>query len=92
VDTLKLIERHIKSARLSPINSGSTIYKPQPRGITTFLGLVDYPYADRKKVRGVANAIAELSVDYAVPDISDFVILVEHRRRTKVLEVLYSRV
>jgi hypothetical protein len=36
----------------------------------------DYPFEDFRRKRGRKNAVAELSVDYSVPDIRDFVISV----------------
>lgn len=90
VDAAKLLERHLAKVRLSPINSGSTIYKPQPRGTSTFHKMGDYPFCERRRLRGFANAIAEFSVNYAVPDISDLVLQVEHRKGTEVLEVLHE--
>ena len=51
----------------------------------------DYPFGERRKLRGLANAIAEFSVNYAVQDIADLVLSVEHRKGTKILEILYER-
>jgi uncharacterized protein DUF7002 len=62
---------------LSPINSGSTLYQPVRRGISTFQPMAAYPYEERKRLRGPRRAIAELTVDYAIPDISRFVRMVE---------------
>ena len=91
IDTTRLIERHAANVRLSPINSGSTIYNPQPRGAETFQKMCDYPFEVRRKLRGWANAVAELAVHYAVPDISNLVISVEHRRGGKVVEIIYLK-
>jgi hypothetical protein len=90
LDTDRLLERYAPLVRLSPINSGSTIYRPQPRGAKTFQLLRDYPFAARKRIRGLAHAVAELTLDYSVPDISNFVISVEHRLGDRV-EPLYPR-
>jgi hypothetical protein len=91
VDSRSLFERHNRSIRLSPINSGSTLYNPQPRGRNTFLPLPAYPFLDRRKKRGIPNAVAELTVDYSVPDILKHTIKVEHRQRSRVVDVLYER-
>lgn len=91
VDTERLLVSHLESIRLSSINSGSTIYKPQPRGRETFLPPQDYPFEARKKKRGRANAIAELCVDHRVPDISDLVVRVVHMQGPREIEVLYER-
>lgn len=90
VDTRALLARHLDRAYLSPINSGSTIYRPQPRGRDTFQRLHEYPFEERRKMRGVKNAVAEVAVDHSVPDIRDFVVRVDHRRNSRVLEVIYS--
>jgi len=91
VDTKKLLSRLESRALLSPINSGSTIYRPVPRSISTFHRPNFYPYEERRKARGKLNAIAELAIDYAVPEVREFVLRVERRRQSRVLDVLYSR-
>lgn len=90
VDTERLLETYAEKAKLSPINSGSTIYNPQVRGITTFRPLHDYPFNERKKLRGVKYAVAELAVEYGVPDVSEVTVRVEHRRRRNVLELILA--
>jgi hypothetical protein len=89
VDTGRLFEFHRPNLRLSPINSGSTIYNPRPRGANTFQRIADYPFEDRRKARGLANAVAELAVQYAVPDISQCAVRVDHRRDGRVIEIIY---
>jgi hypothetical protein len=91
VDTSSVLRCHSDRITLSPINSGSTLYNPQPRGRQTFLPLDEYPFGERRRMRGIANAIAELAVDYSVPDISEHAIRVEHRRGQRVVEILYER-
>lgn len=49
VRTDTLVAAHRDRILLSPINSGSTIYKPQPRGEDTFLPIADYPFDAWKK-------------------------------------------
>jgi hypothetical protein len=91
VDTKQLLERHIERISLSPINSGSTLYQPQPRGKFTFLPITEYEFEARKKKRGPADAVAELCVDYSVPDISELVTRVAHMKRTNEVQVLFER-
>ena len=80
LDSSKLLSRMSPSVTLSPINSGSARRKAAPRGSETFCSLQDYPFdVWRKKRRGVSNAIAELAVDWSVPDIEGLVIRIERR-------------
>ncbi len=89
IDTLRLLRAHLSKVLLSPINSGATKPFPHPRGRDTFLPLGDYPYQERKRARGEANAIAEVAVIRAVPDIKEFVISVEERTASTVPIILY---
>ena len=47
VDTGRLVAAHRQNIWLSPINSGSTLFKAQPRGLDTFSRIADFPFADR---------------------------------------------
>jgi hypothetical protein len=85
IDTASLVEREADKIRLSPINSGSTIYKPQPRGSQTFLPIAEYPFIERRKKRG-RNAIVELAVEGGVQDIEEVALRVERRRCGGVIE------
>jgi hypothetical protein len=91
LDTRSLLAAHAKDVTLSPINSGSTLYVPQRRGRHTFRTIADYPFDARRRTRGRANAIAELAVDYAVPDVAAHTLLVERRRGPEVVSVLWPR-
>jgi hypothetical protein len=91
IDTAMLLERHEAEVTLSPINSGSTVYNPQPRGADTFQTLTNYPFDVWRKKRGRKNAIAELAVAHEVRDISEMVVRVERRKKSRVLEVIYER-
>jgi uncharacterized protein DUF7002 len=91
IDTAKLLNRHQAAVTLSPINSGSTVYVPQPRGPETFQTLSNYPFDAWRKKRGATNAVAELAVTYAVTDIREMVVRVERRRKSRVLELIYER-
>ena len=90
IDTKELLKRYADKIKLSPINSGSTIYKPVKRGNNTFLPLSNYPFEERKKIRGQDNAIAELTVDYSIPDIAEFTVNVAHIRGTQLIETIYK--
>lgn len=92
VDTAQLLHRHRDAVTLSPINSGSTVYNPQPRGPETFRAIYDYPFDEwKKKRRSATKAIAELAVHRHVLDIREMVVRVERRKKSKVLELIYER-
>jgi hypothetical protein len=76
LETRSLVEAHGDSIELSPINSGSTIFNPAPRGKATFQPITDYDYDLWRKKRGPADAVVELIVLDGVPDIRDHVIAV----------------
>jgi hypothetical protein len=69
IDSRALVRDYRVKITLSPINSGSTLFKPQPRGSQTFSRLADYPYAARRS----GNRLAELAIDHSVPNISEYV-------------------
>lgn len=91
VETAGLLARHEARITLSPINSGSTIYNPPSRGVNTFCKIADYPFQQRRKTRGRQSAVAELVVDYSVPDIRDIALAVEHRHQNKILKRIWER-
>jgi hypothetical protein len=72
VDTLALLEKYPDQVTLSRINSGSTFYRPVSRGRETFLPLSQYPSDWWRKRR-----LAEVVVDYGIPDIVEMVTSVE---------------
>jgi hypothetical protein len=76
--TETLLEAHREDILLSPINSGSTIMNPQPRGGDTFLSIAQYPLEQWLKKRSARDAVAELVVTGGVKDVMDHVIAV-HR-------------
>src|SRR5262249_11539464 len=90
IDTAALLNRHADKIALSPINSGSTIFKPQPRGQNTFLPIGDYPFDRWSQKRGVSQAVVELAVEYSVPDINELVLKVEQVHGNTVTTVLFE--
>lgn len=91
VDTELLLQRHATRVTLSAINSGATLYKPQPRGTDTFKPIEDYPIGLWRQKRPWRDAIVELAVDYSVPDIRDLTLRVEHVEGGEVTELLWER-
>jgi hypothetical protein len=86
IDTRRLLTLYSDRVMLSPINSGSTIFKPQPRGKSTFLPMSEFPFEEWTKKRSKRKIIVEVTVDHSVPDISEFVIEVVHLKNRKVIE------
>ncbi len=80
VDTRALVAAHRERIWLSPINSGSTLFKPQPRGVATFMRVADFPFSERAISRPPENNVVELVVEHSVPDMADHVLAV-HRVR-----------
>jgi hypothetical protein len=74
VDTRSLVAAHRDRIELSSLNSGATIYNPQPRGRDTFRPIDDYPFDERRKTRSVEHSVVELVVLGGVPDIADHLI------------------
>jgi len=91
VDTASLVAAHEDEIALAPINTGSTIYNPRPRGVGTFLPIADYPFDEWRRRRSRRTAVAELAVLRGVQDIVDHTLLVESRRGGAVLEILWQR-
>lgn len=90
VDTKHLLEKHCKNVVLAPINSGATVFKPQPRGRDTFLPLDQYPFDEWNAKRRGNQPIVELAVRHSVPDIADFIIRVDNRGRGEPDEPVWS--
>jgi hypothetical protein len=90
VDTARLIAGHGKRVRVSPINSGSTLFDARPRGRTTFGTVSDYPYDEMRRRRGPAGAIAEVAVWGVVRPIEPSLVSVTRRKGEVVVEELWS--
>jgi hypothetical protein len=78
VDTAGLVATYADRIRLSPLNSGATLFpNAAPRGPDTFRTIAGYPYDELRRRRGPRHAVAELAVIGGVPDIAKHVIQVE---------------
>jgi len=88
LDSRPLVENISEEIWLCPINSGSTIMNPRPRGKETFARIQDYPYAAWRKKRGRTERIVELAVDYGVPNLQDFVTRVVQMKGDKVIRLI----
>lgn len=88
VDTRSLIDAHMASIWLCPINSGCTKPIPHPRDENVFARISDYPYAYWSKRRSRRERVVELAVDHSVMDIRDHVKRVVVKRGIEVLAVI----
>jgi len=91
LDTAALLARHADRVLLSPINSGATKPVPAARGRDTFLPLADYPFDFWKDKRNLREAVVELTVRDAVPDVRDFVLKVEEVGGGTIPALLWER-
>lgn len=89
-DTAALLARHGGTAALASINTGATLYPSAPtRGRGTFATVVDFDFDDARRRRGAGEAIVELTVDYAVPDVDGLVLKVERRQQGVPSQILW---
>ena len=83
VDTRKLLDRHRDHISLSRINSGATFGYAR-RGSGTFKSIEAYPPVRRK------TDVAEVVVDYHVPDVAEFTLYVERWRGHDCLKTIWK--
>lgn len=86
LDTASLVAANRERVRLSPINSGATIYNPASRGLATFATVWDFPFEERRRTRILDNNVVELTVLGGVSSITDHAIAahsVHHGKQTE---------
>jgi hypothetical protein len=71
LDTASLLNDATLTVWATPINTGSAIYNPSPRGLTTFTPVTEAARMPR---------IAELTVDYAIPNVRRHLVAIELRQ------------
>lgn len=91
IETSSLLALCGERVHLSPINSGSTVYNPQPRGLSTFLRLGEYPFDEWRSKRGPRKAAAEWTVVREVTPISGVVLRVEERGNERRARLIWER-
>lgn len=74
LDTLRLVRRHFARVELTAINTGSTLRRPAPRGLATFVPVALHSYSDFRNLRRKNSRLKEVVVVGGVPDISDFLV------------------
>lgn len=89
VDTAGLVAAHRDRILLSPINSGATLYNPQPRGRETFKRIADFPFSERANTRRPEQNVVELVVEHSVPDIREHVLAVHRVQNDQILETVW---
>lgn len=82
LDSRVFIPAYAEKIWLCHMNSGNTWPVPHRRGKDIFCRIPDYPV---KRSGDPVKTVVELVVDYAVPNISDFVIEVRRMQDSKVL-------
>lgn len=93
LDTAKLVDAYRDRILLSPMNSGSTIYAPLPRGKSTFRRIEDFPFEERRKAgRGLYANVVELLVESGVPDVSEYVLAVHEAEKDRLLGEVWRSV
>jgi len=88
IDTAGLVAANSDRIWLSPINSGATLFKPQPRGLNTFKRVSEFPFEERSS-RSKEDNVVELVVDYSVPDVADHVLAVHEVQDDKILSEIW---
>lgn len=82
LNSSELVQAYADKIWLCHMNSGNTWPIPHRRGIEVFRRIPDYPV---KTSGRPAKAVVELVVDYAVPNIADYVLEVRRMRGSEVL-------
>lgn len=90
IETASLVEKYRDTIRLSPINSGSTLFNPQPRSFETFMTIENFPFEQRKKGRPLENVVSELVVKHSVPDLKEHVLAVHRVKSGRPIEQIWA--
>jgi Family of unknown function (DUF7002) len=92
IDSADLLAKYFDKASLASINTGSTLYPTAPaRGHETFVPIDQFDWEAARRARGRQNAIVELAIEYAVPDIAQFAAKVERRQNGHPSQILFER-
>jgi hypothetical protein len=93
IDTRELMSRYGDAVQLAPYNTGSMHVPTAPRrGIDVFVDVNQYPHDMWRKKRGTqGDAVVELTVAYAVPDIVEMTVCVERWAGGEPVETLFKR-
>lgn len=83
IDAAALLDDYSDKVWLCRMNSGNTWPMPHRRGMDDFKRIHDYPM--RARGGAPAKEVVEVVVDYAVPDISKYVVQVSRMKGSEVL-------
>lgn len=89
IQTAALIAAYSEKIWFCPMNSGCKPF-PHPSGTSSFQRITDYPYSVWKQKRPRGERVVELAIDYAVPDVRQFVKRVVRMRGEKQIAILYE--
>jgi hypothetical protein len=87
VDTASLLGAHAARVSLCHLNSGNAFRIAQPRGRSTFMPIGDY----RARGGRPYKEVAEVTVEYSVPDIVRHVIRVERMQQEELRQLIWQR-
>ena len=90
IDTAQIVRDYSEVMTLCPYNSGSTIFRPVPRGHGTFKPIEEYPFEEWESKRGVKDAVVEVAVAKGVPNIIDYVMRVERMKGAEIIELIWE--
>lgn len=85
LDSSTFIPAYAEAIWLCHMNSGNTWPMPHRRGTEIFCKIVDYPVT---RTGNPKKKVVELVVDYAVPNIADYVLEVRRMKGNEVLNVI----
>ncbi|PWK45899.1 DUF7002 family protein [Pseudomonas sp. OV226] len=85
LDSATFIPAYAEAIWLCHMNSGNTWPMPHRRGIDSFRRIPDYP---AKRSGKPIKPVVELVVDYAVPNIAEYVVEVRRMQGSEVLKVI----
>lgn len=85
VDSATFVPAYAEAIWLCHMNSGNTWPMPHRRGTEIFRRIPDYPVKSSGKP---IKTVVELVVDYAVPNIAEYVVEVRRMQGSEVLEVI----
>jgi len=92
LNTYAMVADHAGAVVVSRINSGATHRGGSPRGSETFVRLADYPFrVGRRSEASIRESLAELAVDYSVPDVERYVTRVDRMLGSNHVETIYER-